>query len=154
MALFGKNKKHDSEKEAQDTKKVEKTDANPVKASKKDTKVKKAVGAKKVSKKIKENTGANLTKSPGRIIKAPRITEKAVQMTVNDTYVFEVAMDATKRDVATAITAIYGVVPRKVNIVRKNSRAFVSRFRNRRGKKTGMKKAYVFLKKGDKIDII
>ncbi len=160
MAMFSRNKKHDSTKEVQNIEKTKKAEAKAVKAPKKDTKlksvdkkVKKTVKAKKASK-PKGNAGANLTKSPGRIIKAPRITEKAVQMTVNNTYVFEVAMDATKRDIITAINAIYGVTPRKVNIVRKNSRAFVARFRNRRGKKTGMKKAYVFLNKGDKIDIV
>ncbi len=161
MAMFSRDKKHDSTKEVQNIEKAKKADAKVVKVPKKDAKPKKVnkkdakvtKKTKKVSK-LKGNGGANLTKSPGRIIKSPRITEKAMQMTVNDVYVFEVAMDATKRDIVTAVNAIYGVVPRKVNIVRKNTRAFVARFRNRRGKKTGMKKAYVFLKKGDKIDIV
>ncbi len=97
--------------------------------------------------------GAALTKVPTRIIKTPRITEKAAYMTVNHTYVFEVSQDATKRDVVAAVKALYNVTPRKVNMVTKRPRAFVSRFRGRRGVKTGMKKAYVFLKKGDKIDL-
>jgi large subunit ribosomal protein L23 len=107
---------------------------------------------KKAAKPIRGG-GANLTKVPTRIIKTPRITEKAAYMTVNHTYVFEVAQDATKRDVVAAIKALYNVTPRKVNMVIKRPRAFVSRFRGRRGVKTGMKKAYVFLKKGDKIDL-
>lgn len=97
--------------------------------------------------------GENLTKSPGYILKAPRITEKAAYMTMQSGYVFEVAPDATKRDVVAAVKALYKVTPVKVNIVVKQPRAYVARFRNRRGMKSGMKKAYVFLKKGEKIDI-
>ncbi len=109
--------------------------------------------AKKVVHKISKSAGANLTKTPGRILKCPRITEKAVYMTLQHAYVFEVAADATKRDVATAVHALYNVQPVKVNMVVKQPRAYVARFRNRRGTKAGMKKAYVFLKKGEKIDI-
>ncbi|MBP9749146.1 MAG: 50S ribosomal protein L23 [Candidatus Pacebacteria bacterium] len=108
---------------------------------------------KKVVHKISKSAGANLTKTPGRILKCPRITEKAVYMTLQHAYVFEVAADATKRDVVTAVHALYNVQPVKVNMVVKQPRAYVARFRNRRGTKAGMKKAYVFLKKGEKIDI-
>jgi large subunit ribosomal protein L23 len=100
------------------------------------------------------DAGASLTKTPVRILKSPRVTEKAAYMTVNHTYVFEVAIDATKRDVIAVIQALYGVKPRKVNMVRKQPRAYVARFRNRRGQKAGMKKAYVFLNKDDKIDLV
>jgi large subunit ribosomal protein L23 len=97
--------------------------------------------------------GANLTKTPGRILKNARITEKAAYMTMQSGYVFEVAPDATKNDIMKAIEALYGIKPRKVNIVNKKARHFVSRTRNRRGIKSGLKKAYVFLNKGEKIDI-
>lgn len=112
-----------------------------------------SVKDKKAVKPKADTAHYNLTKEPGRIIKTPRITEKALQMTTNGTYVFEVAMDATKRDIVTAIQALYKITPRKVNIVRRGPRAYVARFRNRRGTKVGVKKAYVFLKKGDKIDL-
>ncbi len=140
MAIFSK-------KESKDTTSAKAVSKKKVNAKDKPVKDKKA-------NKPKSDAGANLTKAPGRILIAPHITEKAMQMTVNDTYVFEVAMDATKRDVVTAIKTLYKVTPRKVNIVRKSPRAYVSRMRNRRGTKSGMKKAYVFLKKGDKIDIV
>ncbi len=134
MAIFNKKE------EKKETKKpVAKRKAAPVKE-------KKAI-------KPKSDAGANLTKAPGRIIKAPVITEKAVKMTMQNAYVFEVAMDATKNDVKTAVRALYKVDPVKVNMVRKNPRAYVARFRNRRGVKSGIKKAYVFLKKGEKIDL-
>jgi large subunit ribosomal protein L23 len=140
MAIFNKKDKKDTA--------APKTAKKDVKKTKKSETVK-----DKKAKKPKKDAGANLTKAPGRIIITPRITEKAVQMTIQNTYVFEVAMDATKRDVMAAVKALYGVTPRKVNMVRKGPRAYVARFRNRRGTKTGMKKALVFLKKGDKIDL-
>jgi large subunit ribosomal protein L23 len=115
------------------------------------------VVAKKSTKKegvLTATKGANLTKTPGRILHTPRITEKAAYMTMQHGYVFEVAPDATKNDIMKSIEALYGIKPRKVNIVNKKARAFVSRSRNRRGIKSGLKKAYVFLHKGDKIDIV
>lgn len=144
MAIFGKK-----EEQAKATRTAE-TEKTTVK--KKAVKKPDAVKEKKAKKPAKD-AGAMLTKSPGRIMLVPRVTEKAVQMTVHNTYVFEVAMDATKRDIVTAIKTLYGVTPRKVNIVRKNPRAYVARFRNRRGTKSGLKKALVFLKKGEKIDL-
>ena len=127
-----------------------KATATPKKEVKKaDKPVKNKKAAKPTS-----DAGKNLTKAPGRILKSPRITEKAAQMTVHNAYVFEVVQDATKRDVVAAIKALYKVTPRKVNIVRRKPRAYVARFRNRRGTKAGLKKAYVFLKKGDKIDLL
>jgi large subunit ribosomal protein L23 len=114
---------------------------------------KKADAKEKKAHKPSKNAGASLTKTPHMILKSPRITEKAAYMTMQHAYVFEVSKDATKRDVATVVEALYQVKPVKVNIVNKKPRAFVSRFRNRRGTKAGMKKAYVFLKKGDKIDL-
>jgi large subunit ribosomal protein L23 len=143
MAIFNK-------KEEETPKKTEK--ALVVKDAKKTEKKGDVVKNKKAAKPQKD-AGANLTKAPGRIIQVPRITEKALQMTMNNTYVFEVAMDATKRDVVAAVKALYNVSPVKVNIVRKGPRAYVARSRNRRGTKSGLKKAYVFLKKGEKIDL-
>jgi large subunit ribosomal protein L23 len=154
MAIFGKK-----EEKKEDEAPAKKEDKKPVKKDvKKEAKKKPAKKAdspvkEKKAKKPTSDAGARLTKAPGRIIVAPFITEKAVQMTVNNVYVFEVAMDATKNDVKNAIRALYKVSPRKVNIVRRAPRKFVSRFRNRRGTKKGVKKAYVYLKKGEKIDL-
>ena len=150
MAIFGK--KEEKGKDNAPAKKDEK----PVKKEEKKKSTKKKADAPVKEKKAKKPTsdaGARLTKAPGRIIISPLITEKAVQMTVNNVYVFEVAMDATKNDIKNAIRALYKVSPRKVNTVRRAPRKFVSRFRNRRGTKKGVKKAYVYLNKGEKIDL-
>lgn len=84
-------------------------------------------------------------------IKKPRITEKATFSAEKGAYIFEIVQDATKATVAKAIEALYKVVPRKVNIVRNPAKVvFV---RGKVGKKQAVKKAIVFLKKGDKIDL-
>lgn len=84
-------------------------------------------------------------------IKKPRITEKATFSAEKGAYIFEIVQDANKASVAKAIEALYKVVPRKVNIVRNPAKTvFV---RGKVGKKQAIKKAIVFLKKGDKIDL-
>ncbi len=144
MALF--SKKQDTDVVAADApKKEQATPAAPKAAAK--------PAAKKRATK-KGAVGERMTKGPGRILKGPRVTEKAAYMTMQHAYVFEVAQDATKRDVIAVVRALYNVTPRKVNIVRKQPRAYVARTRNRIGTKSGMKKAYVFLQKGDKIDLV
>lgn len=84
----------------------------------------------------------------------PRITEKATLATEHNVYVFEVTNDATKIEVKEAMKALYKVDPIKVNMVRMRPRDFVSRMRNRKGTKPGFKKAYVYLKKGDSIELV
>ncbi len=92
---------------------------------------------------IKHSTG---------VIKKPRITEKATIGAENGQYIFEVTQDSNKASVAKAIEQMYKVVPVKVNIVRTPAKkVFV---RGKVGTKQAVKKAIVFLKKGDKIELI
>ncbi len=87
------------------------------------------------------------------ILHTPRITEKAAYLAESGCYTFNVAKNATKSDVARAVKEIYSVNPRKVTfsaIARKSVR---TRGTNRIGYSAGGKKAYVFLKKGEKIDL-
>jgi len=80
----------------------------------------------------------------------PRITEKANIVSADlNVHAFEITPSATKTEVANAVKAFYKVSPLKINIVKNPSKTvFV------RGKKVkaGVKKAYVYLKKGDKIE--
>ncbi len=68
-------------------------------------------------------------------------------------YTFDVAVRATKRDIAKAIFEIYDVRPRMVRVVtvprkvRRNART------GQYGMSRGGKKAYVYLKKGETITI-
>ncbi len=88
------------------------------------------------------------------VIVAPRITEKAVGQNDKNVYTFIVRRDATKYTVADAVKAIFKVTPVKVNIVNKSPRQFMSRSKGRVQSEKGMKKAYVYLKKGDRIDLV
>ncbi len=88
------------------------------------------------------------------VIQKPRITEKAALLGDKNIYVFEVARRATKIDVKNAVVAQFKVTPVKVNIVNKMHRTTKSRARNRRLTVGGMRKAHVYLKKGDTINLI
>jgi large subunit ribosomal protein L23 len=130
MALFGNKKKKDEAKK-------------PAKA----VKPKAEAPAKKAA---KPTSPAVMT--PGSVLVRPRITEKTGNLTAANVYTFDVAMAATKRTVAAAVEAEYKVKPLKVRIV--NQKAARVRLRTRRGygATTRGKKAYVTVKKGDRIE--
>ncbi len=87
------------------------------------------------------------------VILGPRITEKAtMKADKENVFVFEITQDATKQKVRKAVSAIYNVVPVKVSIARNPSKTVFSR--GRMGTHSGVKKAYVYLKEGDKIEIV
>lgn len=94
-----------------------------------------------------------MNKHAGHIIIAPRITEKGARLSAEGTYLFNVATSATKSEVATAIRTLYKVTPRKVTFTAIPRKVVMTRGTNRKGITKGGKKAYVFLKKGDKIDL-
>lgn len=88
----------------------------------------------------------------GEVIQNPRITEKAAYAADKNVYTFDVSPRATKLEVTKAVKDIYKVVPVKVNIVAVPTKKVYRR--NSVGVKGGGKKAYVFLKKGDKIEFV
>lgn len=88
------------------------------------------------------------------VIVRPRITEKAALSIDKNVYTFEIRKDATKFDVRDAVKTLYKVTPVKVRIVRKSPRHYVSRMRGRNMMDKGLKKAYVYLKEGDRIDLV
>lgn len=88
------------------------------------------------------------------ILRRPRITEKATVLSgrENAVYTFEVSTDANKKQIAEAVEHYFKVKPVKVNIVNLPAKnVFV---RRTRGTTAGIKKALVFLKKGDNIDFV
>lgn len=87
------------------------------------------------------------------VLLRPRITEKAALGADRaGVYVFEVATDASKQAIAASVKATYKVTPVRVRTARIAPKAvFV---RGKRGVKKGGKKAYVYLKKGDKIELL
>ncbi len=82
----------------------------------------------------------------------PRITEKASQEALKNVYLFEVSHTATKGTIASAIKEMYKVTPVKVNVVFAHAKTVF--IRGKKGVKSRVKKAYVFLKKGDKIEFV
>ncbi len=101
---------------------------------------------------VKAKKGENTLGSNVNAIVRPHITEKAAILAEKGTYVFEVARDTNKIEIAKAISALYNVVPVRVNIINLPATRVVVRGRN--GVKSGLRKALVTLKKGDKIEIL
>jgi large subunit ribosomal protein L23 len=85
------------------------------------------------------------------VIVRPVISEKTTAMMEENKYVFRVMMDANRAMVKKAIIEIFGVTPKKVNIM--IVRGKLRRLRYKTGKKTAWKKAIVTLRGGDKIEI-
>lgn len=90
-------------------------------------------------------------KDNSNIIIGLRITEKATEKSENAVYVFNVAKNATKPEIRKAIEAQYKVKPVRVNVAKVRSKTIF--MRGKKGVKSGGQKAYVFLKKGEKIEI-
>ncbi len=86
-----------------------------------------------------------------RIILAPHVTEKASMQSNGNAFTFVVAKNATKVSILNDIKKTYKVTPKAVNIINVPARnVFV---RGKKGVQSGIKKAVVFLKKGDTISL-
>ena len=86
----------------------------------------------------------------GKILIRPRITEKAGMQAEKNVYTFEVSKSATKPTIARAVREIYKVSPKKVNIVKLPSKKVLTK--GKKGTTSRIFKAYVYLKKGDKLE--
>ena len=99
---------------------------------------------------VKKTTTTEKTETvTNKVILAPRMTEKASQQSSANAYTFVVAKNATKGTIRDEIKKEYKVSPLSINITnmpRKNT--FI---RGKFGTQAGIKKAIVFLKKGDTI---
>jgi len=87
-----------------------------------------------------------------KLIKNPRITEKASFHAEHNVYTFDVTDSANKTEIKKAILAMYKVHPVKVNILKVKEKRVTSR--GLAGVKSGGKKALVYLKEGDKIEFV
>jgi len=88
------------------------------------------------------------------IILRPRITEKATIMTESGAYAFNVAPSASKVEIKKAISEIYKVTPKKIRVAKIKSKNVRNRKTGVRGVKSGGKKAYVYLKEGESINLV
>ena len=84
------------------------------------------------------------------VLLRPRVTEKASFLLESNVYSFEVATKATKGEVIKAVQAYYKVLPMKVRMVKNPAKKVF--MRGKKGVKSGVKKAYVYLKKGNKLE--
>ena len=86
-----------------------------------------------------------------QIILQPILSEKSIAGTENDKFIFVVADNANKHEVAQAIKSIYNVDAIKVNIinVQPENKLVKGRFQSH---SKGIKKAVITLKKGQKIE--
>ncbi len=104
-----------------------------------------------MAKKTVKKEEAEVVAPKSSTILGPRITEKAAYASENNVFVFNVASDVNKIQIRKAIKDMYKVTPTKIAIVVNKPKTVV--FRGRLGKKSGFKKAYVTLKKGDTIEL-
>lgn len=87
------------------------------------------------------------------IIKKPLITERSAFL--KDKYnkiIFQVAVNANKRDIKKAVEKIFNVHVMSVNTV--NVQGKVKRFGKFFGKRNDWKKAIITLKEGDRIELL
>jgi len=84
----------------------------------------------------------------------PRITEKATDMSAVHAYVFNVNPSANKREIAQAVAQMYKVTPSRVRVTSIKSKSVRNARTGKPGVKPGGKKAYVYLKEGESINIV
>ena len=164
MALFGFKKKEKEEKVAEretvlvgaGKEEVENGVVSAEKETNSDVPKKQAVRKlfkRKGEVRRKVSSGGHVLELENVLIR-PRITEKATFATEHGVYVFEVAPSASKYQIAHAIERFYKVSPRKINVVRIPEKRIRSRMRGRFGVVSSGKKAYVYLKEGDTIEVV
>ncbi len=85
------------------------------------------------------------------VLISPLVSEKAVILSGKRAYVFKVSPRANRIQIKKAIEEKYGVHPTKVNVLVKKARDFLKR--GRKVHKAKEKKAIVFLKEGESIEI-
>ena len=143
MALFGTKKNKEVKDEKTSVEKVAKPTT-------------KKAPAKKPAAKSSSIKATPANRNLANVLVRPRITEKAaILASDNNCYVFDVSTDTTKSEVKAAVEQIYKVSPIKIAIVKvPNKKVRVRGQRRKAGIKTGGKKAYIFLKKGDRIEFV
>ena len=86
------------------------------------------------------------------IIIRPHITEKSGLLSQSGVYTFQISENATKSSVAKAMAALYNVTPVRVAMINLPAKkVFV---RGKRGVVSGIRKAMVTVKSGEKIDFV
>lgn len=156
MGLFSKKKKpadSDLDKKADKNDKKQFLDKagsskDGLKSKSGQKKIEKSGSNDKTDKALNQDGDGNLAY---KVIDMPWITEKTHDLIAGGKYAFKVRLKTTKYQVKNAVERLYNVKVDKVNIV--NIPQKKRRFGRITGKKSGVKKAIVTLRKGDKIEI-
>jgi large subunit ribosomal protein L23 len=95
-----------------------------------------------------------MEKHTGKILFSPRITEKGAYLSEHGAYVFNIAHKVSKKEIAQAIQTLYKVTPRKIAVLAVPRKQVKTRNTNRTGSTVKGRKAYVYLKKGETIELV
>ncbi len=87
-----------------------------------------------------------------KVLKRPRVTEKATRAAENNDYIFEVWPRSTKPEVKKAVESVYGVRVVSVRII--NIPKKPRRLGRISGWRKGYKKAIIKIQKGQKIEVL
>lgn len=91
-----------------------------------------------------------MKKDLNSVLIRPRVTEKSTFSAEKGVYVFEISPRSSKKEVEKAFVEKYKKNPVKISTVTiPAKKVFV---RGKVGSKSGYKKAYIYLNKGDKIE--
>jgi large subunit ribosomal protein L23 len=93
-----------------------------------------------------------MSRSPYTILVRPIITEQALNGQTQNKYTFEVARDANKKEIRSAIEKAFGVKVTRVNTVNTDGKV-IRRFRTPDGKKPDVKKAIITLAEGQALEL-
>lgn len=88
------------------------------------------------------------------VLRSPRITEKATDISGRGVYAFEVDPRANKVQIARAIAQTFKVTPIRVNVTKVQAKTVRNARTGKIGRTAEGKKAYVFLKKGETISLM
>lgn len=145
MALFSKKNKDSKDKELKEDKKQ----AEP---SMKDLYSDKDSSSKELkTEKVTAKKSAPKAISAYKVLIKPLVTEKAANLSATNQYVFMVAKEANKIEVAKAVYEVYKIKPLGVNIV--NNKGKRVRRGRQVGKRKDWKKAIVSLPAGKTLNI-
>lgn len=109
------------------------------------------IAAKPVLKESKGGKKEGSSELASAVIVSPYITEKSAVLAEKNCYTFKVTPSANKILLKKAVKEMYGFEPVKIRIV--NIPAKTRVHRGKTGVKSGYKKAIIYLKEGDKIDL-
>ncbi|MEK7065807.1 MAG: 50S ribosomal protein L23 [Patescibacteria group bacterium] len=101
---------------------------------------------------VPKSADTSSARSYAHVLLSPRVTEKATDLSAHNAYVFNVDPRSGKKEIAEAVKAVYNVSP--VSIATMRTPGKKTNVRGRKGKTASGKKAIVYIKKGEKIEVV